>query len=616
MLTDEKGGHEMKRKIVALLLCMAILCSFAVSAHAVSFPDLENHWARSYMEDLAARGYLSGYDDGTMGPDRNITTCEALVFLSRFYRVDETMREWIDADYAAYVQSVVPSTVSWAYSEIELCLAAGIVTERQLEMLNLSSAIEKEILSVFLVRAMKLTAAAGANDGSSLAFVDKDEISTSCVGSAAVLVEAGIIQGDDMNRYDPHRNVTRAVVAAMVVRALDYVKDIGADLTIDAYEGYAKTSGIITEASASSVVLCGFDGVNIRYPVSASAAVTVNGAEKSLGSTYVGCLATVTKEAGIITKVDVTSRAATTYVQGVTSGTGTSTSSKVIFVTPTGGADAVRYTVPETAVITVEGESAELADVPKNEFVTLRFDSGAVTEITVNKCEYEISGVIDQLTYGKTVTMDVIDGSGSIHAFKFDIANLPMVTRGEAKINFDRLAEGDEVLIAVESGVLRSIATEGDDFSLSGELVSVTTTVDGRVWTISSDGATYTLPIRSDAAIYKNDESILITQVVPGDKVTVLTYGGYISEVHVESVAVQSEKVTGTVIASDATAKTITMLVSGKLVYVNAKNASLVSSATANAVRLSQLENNATITVYGKYTTFSQIEADLIVVEK
>lgn len=47
-----------------------------------SFVDASNHWAKKAIEALAGNGVINGYDDGTFGPDRNITRAEAATIIS------------------------------------------------------------------------------------------------------------------------------------------------------------------------------------------------------------------------------------------------------------------------------------------------------------------------------------------------------------------------------------------------------------------------------------------------------------------------------------------------------------------------------------------------------
>ncbi len=211
----------MKKTPVCLLLCLCLCLTLAAPALAeAAYPDLEGHWSREAMESLSEKGFLRGYEDGTLRPDSSISTCEALVFLSRILPLTEEERAACHDEYYDYVCFNVYPTLAWAYEELCVCLACGIVTGEELVEYGLTTRIEKELLCAFLVRALGLTGQAEAKQTASLPFLDAGEITPAFLGSAAVLVELGVIIGDDTGRFTPHARVTRAVAATMLVRAL------------------------------------------------------------------------------------------------------------------------------------------------------------------------------------------------------------------------------------------------------------------------------------------------------------------------------------------------------------------------------------------------------------
>ena len=46
------------------------------------FPDIENHWAKKYINSSAQKGWISGYGDGTFRPDNIIIRCEAMKMIN------------------------------------------------------------------------------------------------------------------------------------------------------------------------------------------------------------------------------------------------------------------------------------------------------------------------------------------------------------------------------------------------------------------------------------------------------------------------------------------------------------------------------------------------------
>ena len=132
----------MKKRVLSLLLAVLVAASLPTAVLAAEYTDLEGHWSEPYITELTDLGYLTGYTDGTVRPDRTITACEALTLLSRFYSPDDAVVELVHDDYGEFVETYVDPSLSWAYDEIALCLAAGILSQNELRSLRLTAAIE------------------------------------------------------------------------------------------------------------------------------------------------------------------------------------------------------------------------------------------------------------------------------------------------------------------------------------------------------------------------------------------------------------------------------------------------------------------------------------------
>ena len=72
-----KGMRWLARGL-ALLLVLPML---TVSAWAVSFSDMTNHWAREDVEYLAGAGLVNGTSETTFGSDSTCTRSQIVTFL-------------------------------------------------------------------------------------------------------------------------------------------------------------------------------------------------------------------------------------------------------------------------------------------------------------------------------------------------------------------------------------------------------------------------------------------------------------------------------------------------------------------------------------------------------
>lgn len=74
------------KRLLTSLLTLALAASLTVPALAAGFSDVpDSHYAASAIADCAAKGIVSGYDDGTFRPSAAVTRAQFAVMLSRAF---------------------------------------------------------------------------------------------------------------------------------------------------------------------------------------------------------------------------------------------------------------------------------------------------------------------------------------------------------------------------------------------------------------------------------------------------------------------------------------------------------------------------------------------------
>ncbi|NLH01135.1 MAG: S-layer homology domain-containing protein [Clostridiales bacterium] len=607
----------MNKRVLSMILAIVMLATLSSPAFAVSYKDINGHWAKDYMESLVSKGFLSGYNDGTMKPDKNLTACEALVILSRFYNLTDVESEMIQTDYENYVKQMVSASYSWAYKNLETCLAAGIITKDELKNISLSSEIQKEKLALFLVRALQLNSEAQKFSGSQLGFADASKISPDCLGEVALLTYLKIVNGDSSNKFLPQSSVSRAVAAAMIYRSLSYLGVNNKTLVIDAYNGVSRTEGIITSVGASSVLVCGFDGLTREFSVASDASVTVNGTEKPLGSVSAGCYVKLTWKNGVVIKLSVESNSSIKWVQGLLSSVSAATSYSSVYVKEASSSTLTGYSVSGTASVTRDGVSATLSALTANDFVTMKYVNGTVTEIRAVSGISELSGTIAKVSYGTTITMDITDSKGILYKFAFDISALPLFMRGDKTITVDSLKTSTNVTVKFDKCKVYSITAKGTGNTVTGELTSYTASSGGTVWVITSNGKSSSYTLDENVSVYSGNTAIPLSNIHIGDQLSVVVYGNIITEVYQLSSTSSSTKVEGTVLKVDTANQIITMLTpSEKLIYIKTNSlVSIIVAKTGYSTYLSSIAANSKLTAYGAYSDAKTFEAKSIIIE-
>ena len=76
------------------------------------FSDISNHWAKNYINTLNVNGFVSGYPDGTFGPQNNVTYSEAITIL---------------LNALGYKGEVNKSEEGWPYNYIMKAIGLGLI---------------------------------------------------------------------------------------------------------------------------------------------------------------------------------------------------------------------------------------------------------------------------------------------------------------------------------------------------------------------------------------------------------------------------------------------------------------------------------------------------------
>lgn len=247
----------MKRKKLLSWAVAAALCLSAsvLPAAAASFPDVVDHWAVKYIDDVVAKNIFVGID-GKFVPDQDISYSEVLAVCARI-AVDKETRNEIGAARADQIKGLMGTTQDYFHKEYAVCLEAGILSYSELKELYQSGdlpnlkPITKEKFTLYLTRAMQLESLAKNLPSYSLDFTDKKDITPSLEPYIYVLNMYGVVTGTDAKKFEPKSAVNRAVASTMLSRATDFMEENGTSTELSEYTDYDWVSGTILSASAS-----------------------------------------------------------------------------------------------------------------------------------------------------------------------------------------------------------------------------------------------------------------------------------------------------------------------------------------------------------------------------
>ena len=237
---------------LALVLMLTLL-----PVQAVSFSDMTGHWAKSDVEELAGKGIINGYADGTFLPDAKMSAAEALLFCARVTGLDSSVKTQVAEKHQQVLSEMLPEVMrSWAIPEMAICLETGIISQTELSAMctsgAISQAITRENLSLYLVRAMQLEPMAKSLSTYTLPFADANQISASMQPYVYLLYTYGVVGGNENFEFMPNSTVSRAEMAVMLKRGLAFMEDKQVEVELPAYTTNDWVGGTIVTATAGS----------------------------------------------------------------------------------------------------------------------------------------------------------------------------------------------------------------------------------------------------------------------------------------------------------------------------------------------------------------------------
>lgn len=195
--------------------------------YAITFTDVKDtDWFSEDVKEVCDLGYMIGTPEGAFSPHTNITGTEAITLLARLHA--DTMNA--TEELAAHTKDASP----WYAGYINYCMAKGVLSDHLIDILNTSLDIpltRAELLYLFSELPDTLFAEINTVDEGMIPAVDTGAYYAEAVYRA---YRAGITVGvDEKGTFNPDRPITRAEVAALIVRIAKPTQRLRITLTFD-----------------------------------------------------------------------------------------------------------------------------------------------------------------------------------------------------------------------------------------------------------------------------------------------------------------------------------------------------------------------------------------------
>ena len=189
---------------------------YMVVYNPVEFPDVEDHWAQDAINDMGSRMVVFGDEDGNYNPDNNITRAEfaAVVVRALGLAPGTDARSFSDVNstdwYSGYIEVAASYGFITGYSDGTFGPNDKITREQAIVII--ARALE--------ITGLNAGIAGSEVDGQLDSFRDKSDIFDYAKAGVAVCVKTRIITGRDDETIAPKALITRAEAATIIERLL------------------------------------------------------------------------------------------------------------------------------------------------------------------------------------------------------------------------------------------------------------------------------------------------------------------------------------------------------------------------------------------------------------
>lgn len=190
------------------------LGSFAVLENAKTFTDIQAHWAKEPIEELASKLIVAGMTDKTFVPKKALTRAEFTVLLARMMQIEPS-------EYKGTFRDVSESQ-AWFATYVEAASERGIVFGYPDGTFRPNQHITRQEMVAILYRALDVEQPEALDQVTNVAsFKDEATFNPRFMNMIYKTAEAGLIQGRPNGTFDPLATSTRAEASVLLREVLN-----------------------------------------------------------------------------------------------------------------------------------------------------------------------------------------------------------------------------------------------------------------------------------------------------------------------------------------------------------------------------------------------------------
>ncbi len=593
------------KKTISMLLASALSFSAAMPVFAAdTFKDVNSNsysWAYEYVEDMAEKGLISGYEDGTFRPGNSVSRMEAFALFARLMGSNnEANEKTLELAKEKYADVLSGYGLSYAEGDVAFMLYRGVISETELDTYfkgsKKSEAMPRHEAAILITKAMLAEDTATSEVLIDMEYTDVSDIPKNARQYVYYVSQKGIMTGMGDGEFSPETAVLRGQIAVMLSKTAN---------SANYYFETARLESVNT--SAKNIKIKGYDG-EIGYTKDTK--FYKNGAVSTDGALAVGqnVVLTYSESDSDVTLVfaDILEAEIDSTEKAVFGGYASSGGTLTVTVRNPETGKSKNYSCGSDVVITLSGTVSDINKLRDGDYVELGFSGDKVVSIaTINKTQSVKNVTLDKIDPTGAITISCDDEEYDGKTYRF--SNEAKIFKNGNTSEISSLYRGDKLTITLEYGVVSNLVATSNTKKITGVIKSYTVSANPTL-TIKSDGEEYTYDILSGVEITINGEKAKLADFEMGSNVTLTIESDAVKSISASSAAgtTASSSLTGTVTAVSPTAKAIVISYdeagSTATAYITCTdNTKYYVIPTLSEYTLKQIKEGDTIVAYGAY---------------
>ncbi|MDD6485163.1 MAG: S-layer homology domain-containing protein [Clostridiales bacterium] len=533
--------NKLTKMLTASLTAVSMLGATAFAAAFTDIGGSQYAWAKSYIEDMAAKGYINGYEDGSFKPDKEVTNLEAIALFSRAMgALEEENKEILAAAHAQYDDTIKKYLLTWGQDEVAFMMYKGALKTSDLNTYLSSSRRDEPMkryeAAIIITKAMGGETEATSQTGVSLNYTDKSEIPSNAIQYVYYATKQGIMEGMDDGGFSPLTSVLRSQMAVMLSRVVAKTEYSFENVHINSID-----------ADAGKITVTNSDNAQEIYDIEDNTTFKIKGSSVQAADMISDVDAVLTLSGNKLVCVDATSDAPNETITGKYAGKTLSGGVTTIKITPSGSTSTKSYPCSDKLTVTYQGSPATLASISNNDTITISLVDGKVVSIVGEQKTITVSGaVVESLNITDDFTITISHADSAYDGKSYPVADNVNVMKDGIYVELAKIYKGDRVNLTLDYGVITKITATSTSKTVDGTIKEIRIAAQPTIIvTVNDVDKEYTVP--SDATMTRDGNEATLYDFRVGDRVSIMLESDAVKRISTTSVVSSAGEITGTV---------------------------------------------------------------------